>query len=282
MKRARQEKHRQAALSVSAREVGLSRFVTEGTAGRVGRMEPIVPARCMAQAMAAAAVALLTAGCAAPGGSAGSGATGWLTSLTSAAQPSLTERPPIVFVHGNGDGAANWLTTLWRFESNGWPRERLHAIDAPNPLSRDDDAVAQPDRTSAAEHAAYLASEIDAVLKRTGAQQVVLVGNSRGGNAMRTYVRDYGAAKVSHAVLGGTPNHGVWARADFRPGNEFNGAGPVLTRLNAPLLIIAEDVTGECALHAAACAAARATESGAEASRGRPSLRGRGPSKIAC
>ena len=68
MKRARQEKHRQAALSVSAREVGLSRFVTEGTAGRVGRMEPIVPARCMAQAMAAAAVALLTAGCAAPGG----------------------------------------------------------------------------------------------------------------------------------------------------------------------------------------------------------------------
>jgi triacylglycerol lipase len=235
MKRARQEKHRQAALSVSAREVGLSRFVTEGTAGLVGRVEHIAPARRMAQAMAAAAAAaLLTAGCAAPGGSAGSGATGWLTSLTSAAQPSLTERPPIIFVHGNGDGAANWLTTLWRFESNGWPRERLHAIDAPNPLSRDDDAVAQPDRTSAAEHAAYLASEIDAVLKRTGAQQVVLVGNSRGGNAMRTYVRDYGAAKVSHAVLGGTPNHGVWARADFRPGNEFNGAGPVLTRLNTP------------------------------------------------
>ena len=41
------------------------------------------------------------------------------------------ETPPIVFVHGNGDSAAAWTTTLWRFESNGWPRSRLHAIDMP-------------------------------------------------------------------------------------------------------------------------------------------------------
>ena len=27
--------------------------------------------------------------------------------------------PPIVFVHGNGDTAALWTTTIWRFESNG-------------------------------------------------------------------------------------------------------------------------------------------------------------------
>lgn len=47
--------------------------------------------------------------------------------------------PPIVFVHGNGDTAALWSTTFWRFESNGWPRERLHAIDLPFPLARDDD-----------------------------------------------------------------------------------------------------------------------------------------------
>ncbi len=143
--------------------------------------------------------------------------------------------PPIVFVHGNGDTAALWLTTIWRFESNGWPRDRLHAIDAPNPLSRDDDAVPQAARTSAAEHREFLAAEIDRVLARTGARQVVLVGNSRGGNAIRGYVRHGdGAAKVSHAILGGTPNHGVWSRPDFRPGNEFNGTGPVLTALNAP------------------------------------------------
>jgi pimeloyl-ACP methyl ester carboxylesterase len=151
-----------------------------------------------------------------------------------AGQDRAEARPPVVFVHGNGDTAGLWLTTLWRFESNGWPRERLHAIDAPNPLARDDDAVPQAHRTSAAEHAAFLAAEVDAVLARTGAKQVVLVGNSRGGNAIRTYLRNGNAAKVSHAILGGTPNHGVWARADFRPGNEFNGAGPVLMTLNAP------------------------------------------------
>ena len=63
--------------------------------------------------------------------------------------PSLAEAPPIVFVHGNGDTAALWQTTVWRFESNGWPRERLHAIDVPYPLSRDEDTKPQPGRGTA-------------------------------------------------------------------------------------------------------------------------------------
>jgi len=29
-----------------------------------------------------------------------------------------------LFVHGNGDHAALWITTLWRMESNGVPRAR--------------------------------------------------------------------------------------------------------------------------------------------------------------
>ena len=140
--------------------------------------------------------------------------------------------PPIVFVHGNGDTAAQWSTTLWRFESVGWPRERLHAIDLPYPLARDADDVPQPGRTSAAEHMQFLAAEVDQVLLASGARQVVLIGNSRGGNAIRNYIANGGAAKVSHAVLGGTPNHGVWADVSFRPTSEFNGAGPLLTALN--------------------------------------------------
>ncbi len=64
-----------------------------------------------------------------------------------ATRPSPTDMPPIVFVPGNGDTAALWMTTIWRFESNGWPRERLHAIDMPYPLARDDDAKEQPGRT---------------------------------------------------------------------------------------------------------------------------------------
>ncbi len=144
----------------------------------------------------------------------------------------LDRYPPIVFVHGNGDTAALWLTTIWRFESQGWPRDRLHAIDLPYPLARDLDDVAQPGRTSTTEHRLFLAAEIDRMLRRTGAKQVVLMGNSRGGNAIRSYIAMGGAKNVSHAILGGTPNHGVQANAAVRAMNEFNGAGPFLTGLN--------------------------------------------------
>src|SRR4051794_6211676 len=82
---------------------------------------------------------------------------------------STTERPPIVFMHGNGDSAALWQTTIWRFESNGCPRARLFAVDQPLPLARDDDAVAQPGRSSTAESMAFLQAEVERVMKTTGA-----------------------------------------------------------------------------------------------------------------
>ena len=152
-----------------------------------------------------------------------------------ATQPSADTLPAIVFVHGNGDTAALWLTTQWRFESNGWPRARLLAIDVPYPLARDDDSKPQEGRSGSDENMRFLAAEVDRLLAATGARQVVLIANSRGGNAVRQYVASGGgAAKVSHAILGGTPNHGVWADLKRAPGNEFNGAGAFLTALNAP------------------------------------------------
>jgi pimeloyl-ACP methyl ester carboxylesterase len=172
-----------------------------------------------------AATGLVLAGCATP--------------------PPAGEQPPIVFVHGNGDSAALWQTTAWRFESNGWPRERLHAIDLPYPLARDDDGKAQPGRSSTAEHMAFLKAEVDKVLQATGARQVVLVANSRGGYAVRNYIYNGGgASRVSHAILGGTPNHGVWAIKGFREANEFSGTGPFLTALNAPKNAAGDEVTG--------------------------------------
>ena len=168
---------------------------------------------------------------------------------TSSSAPSATapdtSPPPIVFVHGNGDSAALWQTTLWRFESNGWPRDHLHAINVPYPLARDDDSKPQAGRTSTAEHMAYLKAEVAAVLQRTGARQVVLMANSRGGNAVRNYLQNGGGlAGVSHAILGGTPNHGVWAIPGFREGNEFSGTGPFLTSLNAPKNAAGDEVVG--------------------------------------
>ncbi len=169
-----------------------------------------------------------------------------LLSACSTPAPHATELPPpIVFVHGNGDSAALWQTTLWRFESNGWPRSRLHAIDLPYPQARDDDTKPQPGRSSTAEHMAYLKVEVEKVMARTGAKQVVLFANSRGGNAVRNYIQNGGGAEtVSHAILGGVPNHGVWAIKGFREGNEFSGTGPFLSGLNAPKNAAGDEVTG--------------------------------------
>ena len=97
-----------------------------------------------------------------------------------ASSPTSPEQhPPIVFVHGNGDNAGLWQATIWRFESNGWPRDRLYAIDQPYPTARDDDSKAQPGRSSSTEHMAYLRAEVDRVLKATGARQVVRIGRRR-------------------------------------------------------------------------------------------------------
>ncbi len=157
------------------------------------------------------------------------------------APPTPAAPPPILFIHGNGDHSALWTTTLWRFESNGFPRDRMAALDLENPLARDDDGVAQPLRSSSAEFLQATARAITALRRRTGADRVALVGNSRGGYPIRNHVlHNNGAAEVSHAVLCGTPNHGVWDSADWRPNSEFNGRSAFLRKLNGGSTDVAE------------------------------------------
>jgi hypothetical protein len=140
--------------------------------------------------------------------------------------------PPMLFVHGNGDHAALWVTTLWRMESNGVPRERMFAINFTDPLARTDDKVEQANRSSTEDQRRELGEAIKELKARTGAARVALVGNSRGGNSIRFYIKNGGGPDVSHAVLCGVPNHGVYDW-DENPGNEFNGRGPFLRGLNA-------------------------------------------------
>lgn len=146
----------------------------------------------------------------------------------------LAADPPVVFVHGNGDTAATWKTVIWRFESNGYERKFLHAIDFANPLARSDDTRPQESRSSTEDQKNQLAAFVAEVKRKTGAPKVALVGNSRGGNTIRNYVKNGGgAAHVSHAVLCGVPNRGIWISDQLLPGNEFNGAAPFLRQLNA-------------------------------------------------
>jgi hypothetical protein len=116
-------------------------------------------------------------------------------------------------------------------ESNGVPRERMFAINFTDPLARNDDQVAQDYHSSTEDQRRELAEAIVELKRRTGAPRVALVGNSRGGYSIRNYIKNGGAADVSHAVLCGVPNHGVFDW-DSGLGNEFNGRGPFLRGLN--------------------------------------------------
>jgi len=162
------------------------------------------------------------------------GAASALLSACASPAPDIV-RPPIVFMHGNGDTSALWMTTLWRFESNGWPSQRLSCVDVPYPLARDDDGRAQAGRSSSADNRESLAEAVQRMLRATDERRVVLIASSRGGNAVRDYIAHGGGDQtVSHAILCATPDHGVFVDAQHALGSEFNGAGPFLMGLNAP------------------------------------------------
>jgi pimeloyl-ACP methyl ester carboxylesterase len=144
------------------------------------------------------------------------------------------ERLPIVFVHGDGGSKAVWTTVLWRFESNGYPRDRLFAVELERPTATDVYNVPQPGRSTAADLRDQLAAFVRGVRARTGAAKLVLVGNSRGANTIRNYLETRGGAAVAErVVLGGGVNHGVAVSTQILVGNEFNGASAFMRRLNA-------------------------------------------------
>ncbi len=142
--------------------------------------------------------------------------------------------PPVVFVHGNGDSSALWINNIWRFEANGYKRDQLFAIDFAYPSARRDDSKPEPFRSSAEDQMKELGAFVAQVVKVTRRRKVALVGSSRGGNAIRSYLKDGGGAEfVSHAVLCGTPNKGIVISESMLVGSEFNGAFPFLKGLNA-------------------------------------------------
>jgi triacylglycerol lipase len=145
------------------------------------------------------------------------------------------DRPlPIIFVHGNGDTAGLWITTLWRFESNDYPRELLTALDLRYPLARSVDDKPEAGRSSTADVMRQLADEVAAVRQRTGAEKIILVAQSRGGNTVRNYLKNGdGAANVAMAILCGATNHGVIVSDEHLVGSEFNGASAFMRDLNA-------------------------------------------------
>ncbi|NDV88421.1 hypothetical protein GTW51_17100 [Aurantimonas aggregata] len=142
--------------------------------------------------------------------------------------------PPIVFVHGDGDGAGFWTTTFWRFEANGYPADFLFAADIDHPAARTLDTVPEDNRSSTEEAARAVAATVDRALGETGAEKVAIVAHGRGCQTARNYVKNFdGAAKVARLVLAGCLSHGAYRNPQEQLDAEFNGAGTFLTALNA-------------------------------------------------
>ena len=166
-------------------------------------------------------------------------ATGAALVAGSAVAQELRDRPagqevaPVLFVHGSGDSAALWIPTIWRFESNYYPRARLFAIDMRLPTARRVDAVRDPGRSSVDEATAQLAQEVARVRRSTGIERIVLVAHGRGGNIVRNYLRGSGALRIKAAILCAAPSHGLIVSDTHLVGSEFNGASPFLRQLNA-------------------------------------------------
>jgi triacylglycerol lipase len=153
---------------------------------------------------------------------------------SSGGAPAAEKPLPIVFVHGNGDTAGLWITTIWRFESNGYPGELLDAIELRNPLAGKLYDLPEPTHSTAAEEMQQLAADVAAVQKRTHAAKVILVGQSRGGNVVRNYLKNGGgAAHTAIAILCGAVNHGVIVSDTILAGSEFNGAAAFMRDLNS-------------------------------------------------
>ncbi len=148
-------------------------------------------------------------------------------------RPAGQEVAPILFVHGAGDSAAMWMPTIWRFESNYYPRARLFAIDMRVPTARRVDAVRERGRSSVDEATAQLAQEVARVQRSTGIERMVLVAHGRGGNIVRNYLRGSGALRVKAAILCAAPSHGMIVSDTHMVGSEYNGASAFLRQLNA-------------------------------------------------
>src|SRR5712671_2399046 len=95
------------------------------------------------------------------------------------------KRRPIVFVHGALGAGEQYERVALLFASNGYPASWIATYDY-NSVGQS----AGPEQ---------LDKFIDAVMQRTGARKVDLVGHSRGTGESRTYLSDPArAAKVAH------------------------------------------------------------------------------------
>jgi triacylglycerol lipase len=125
--------------------------------------------------------------------------------LTSCTDPTSNEigtlptlkHDPILFVHGYGGASSNWDTMKSRFLADGWLDVELYSYNY--------SFLASNSAT-----AAEIKSQVDDILKKTGATKVDIITHSMGSVSSRFYLKNLGGTdKVDAWVSLGGPNHGT-------------------------------------------------------------------------
>ncbi len=128
---------------------------------------------------------------------------------------------PILFVHGWSGSASNWNTMIGRFEKDGYAKSQLRAYSY---------NTSQSNKTTAE---TIVKSEVEKLLKSTGASKVDIIAHSMGSLNSRWYIKFVkgGEASVDDWVSLGGPNHGTTSAnfcfgtscVEMRPGSTFLG-----------------------------------------------------------
>ena len=166
------------------------------------------------------------------------GAAAWAATASAAvtqarAQNFSSERTPILLLHGGGGTAAQWIPTIWRLESNFYPRARIFAADLRLSSARVVDTVRAPGRSSSEEATAQVTQEIARVLRAANAERLFVVAQGRAGNLVRNHMRLAGSPQIRLAVLCAPPSHGAIISDTHMVGSEYNGHTRFLRLLNA-------------------------------------------------
>lgn len=124
-------------------------------------------------------------------------------------------RLPLLLIHGYQCNRGFWFWLRPRLEAAGW-------IVATVSL--------EPAWTTIDDYVPAIARRMDEVLAATGAAQVILVGHSMGGLALRAYLRRHGGDKVARVITLASPHHGA------RPAAFGLGANARQMRIGSPWL----------------------------------------------
>jgi len=119
----------------------------------------------------------------------------WLVEVPSAWRTTDPSKIALLFVHGLSCNQAIWQPMARHFAGLG------HATGGVD---------LEPLDVSIDEYGPQIDRAVNALITKTGQSQVVLIGHSLGGLAIRAYCRDYGAQAIRQVITLGSPHNGTW------------------------------------------------------------------------